>query len=74
MTAKRVDRRAFEDPAISGGAPLKVFAAVAFFGLALLLVYLSIAAPQPGTGMGAIQNALYGMGGNLALTYIQQVL
>ncbi len=69
MTAKRMDRmdrREYEDPNAGSGAPLKVFSAVALFGVAFLLIYITLVTPQQGTAMGAIQNVLYGLGGNLA--------
>lgn len=47
--------------------PAKILASVALYGLALLLGYIAVAAPQEGTAMGAIRNVLYGLGGGLAI-------
>ena len=63
---EKMDRRDFEDPNMGSGTPLKVFAAVALFGLAFLLIYITVVPPQAGTAMAAIQNVLFGLGGNLA--------
>jgi hypothetical protein len=51
---------------LGSGAPMKVFFAVALFGLAFLMVYIAVASPQQGTAMGAIRDVLLGLGGGLA--------
>ena len=44
-----------------------IVAAVALFGLAVLLVYICVVPPTDGTGMGAIRDVLRGLGGSLAV-------
>ena len=46
---------------------LLILAAVALFGLAVLLVYICVVPPTDGTGMGAIRDVLRGLGGSLAV-------
>lgn len=53
----------YEDVQEGGGAPLKVIAAAACYGLAGLLIYILLARPQPGTAMGAIRDVMRGIGG-----------
>ncbi len=55
----------YEDQSESAGAPIKILLAVACFGLAVLLVYLATARPQPGTAMGAIRDVMRGIGGSI---------
>ena len=55
----------YEDQSESAGAPIKILLAVACFGLAVLLVYLATAQPQPGTAMGAIRDVMRGIGGSI---------
>ena len=44
-----------------------ILAAVALFGLAVLLVYICVVPPTDGTGMGAIRDVMRGLGGSLAV-------
>ena len=44
----------------------KTLAGIACFGLAVLLFYLALTAPEAGTGMGAVKGVLRGVGGSLA--------
>ncbi len=44
-----------------------ILAAVALFGLAVLLIYICVVPPTEGTGMGAIRDVLRGLGGSLAI-------
>ena len=62
---KKPTRREFEDRDRGSNAPVLIIIAVALFGLAVLLLYLCFAAPQEGTAMGAIRDALRGLGGSL---------
>ena len=56
---------AYEEPAGTGGAPLKILCAVACFGVALLMLYITVAPPQAGTAMGAIRDVMRGLGGSV---------
>ena len=67
MTARTMNPRQFEEHDRGSNGSMKILSAVALFGVALLLVYICIASPQPGTSMGAIQNVLCGLGGSLAV-------
>ena len=67
MTARTMNPRQFEEHDSGSNGSMKILSAVALFGVALLLVYICIASPQPGTSMGAIQNVLCGLGGSLAV-------
>ena len=67
MTARTINSRQFEEHDNGSNASLKVLSAVALFGVALMIVYICIASPQPGTSMGAIRNVLCGLGGSLAV-------
>jgi len=66
MTARAVSKRQFEDRGRSANVPGKILAAVALFGVAILLLYICFASPQPGTSMGAIKNVLSALGGDVA--------
>ena len=44
-----------------------ILAAVALFGVAILLIYICVASPQQGTSMGAIRDVMLGLGGSLAV-------
>ena len=67
MTARTMNPRQFEEHDNGSNGSMKILSAVALFGVALLLVYICVAAPQPGTSMGAIRNVLCGLGGSLAV-------
>ena len=54
----------YEESAETTGAPLKILGAVACFGLALLMLYITVAPPQAGTAMGAIRDVMRGLGGS----------
>ena len=58
MTARAVNKRQFEERDRGANVPGKILAAVALFGVAILLLYICFASPQPGTSMGAIKNIL----------------
>ena len=72
MAVTRIRERRYEeaDPASRSAA---VLAALAFFGLGLLTLYIWIAAPQQGTMMGSIQDILRGLGGSLAPSLVGNV-
>ncbi len=61
--ANQRKNNAYEEPAEATGAPLKILGAVACFGLALLMLYITVAPPQAGTAMGAIRDVMRGLGG-----------
>lgn len=69
MTAKAMNRRQYryESEESVSSAPMLILAAVALFGLALLMLYICLAAPQQGTGMGEIRDVMRGLGGDLAV-------
>ena len=66
MTARAVNKRQFEDRDRGSNVPGKILAAVALFGVAILLLYICFASPQPGTSMGAIKNIMCALGGDMA--------
>ena len=66
MTARAINRRQFEERETGSNVPVKILTAVTMFGLAILLLYIVIVSPQPGTGMGAIRDVLRGLGGDMA--------
>ncbi len=69
MTARAMNRRQYQyenEDTVSSG-PMLILAAVALFGLALLMLYICLAAPQQGTGMGEIRDVMRGLGGDLAM-------
>ena len=65
--ASRTNRREYEDRYAGSSAPMLIVAAVALFGLAVLLIYICVVPPTPETGMGAIRDVLGGLGGSLAV-------
>ncbi len=65
MTARAVNKRQFEDNR-GTNVPGKILAAVALFGMAILLLYICFASPQPGTSMGEIKNIMCALGGDMA--------
>lgn len=67
MASRKPTRREYEDRERGSNAPLLIVIAVALFGLALLLVYLCFAEPQPGTAMGAIRDVMRGLGGDVSV-------
>lgn len=67
MSTRTMRPRQFEEHDNSSSVPVKILSAVALFGVAILLVYICVASPQPGTSMGAIRNVLTGLGGSLAV-------
>ena len=67
MVAKRAAKK---KPAVKQderGKMNLLLTAVVLYGIMLLLGYLTVATPQSGTAMGAIQTALLGLGGSLAI-------
>jgi len=66
MTARAVNKRQFEDRDRGANVPGKILAAVALFGVAILLLYICFVSPQPGTSMGAIKNIMCALGGDVA--------
>jgi len=66
MTARAVNKRQFEERDRSANVPGKILAAVALFGVAILLLYICFASPQAGTSMGEIKNILCALGGDMA--------
>ena len=67
MASRSANRQVYEERDSGSSAPMLILAAVALFGLAVLLIYICVAAPQQGTGMGAIRDVLRGLGGSLAI-------
>ena len=61
--ARQPEKIKYEDAPASVAAPVKILIAVACFGLALLLLYLTFATPQEGTAMLAIRTIMRGIGG-----------
>ena len=57
----------YEEENQPGSTLMKVIGALACFGLAVLMVYLSLAEPQQGTAMVAIRNITRGVGGSLSV-------
>ena len=57
----------YEEQTERAGAPGKIIATVACFGLALLTAYLSLVAPAAGTAMGAVRDVLRGFGGSVSI-------
>ena len=66
MASRYANQRRYEEPETGSNAALFILAAVAMFGLTILFIYICLAPPQAGTGMGAIRDALVGLGGSLA--------
>jgi len=66
MTARAVNRRQFEERDRNASVPSKILAAVALFGVAILLFYICFASPQAGTSMGEIKSILCALGGDVA--------
>ncbi len=67
MASRTSNRREYEDRYAGSSAPMLIVAAVALFGLAVLLIYICVVPPTPDTGMGAIRNVLAGLGGSLSV-------
>ena len=65
MAAIRQKSRQYEDRYAGSNAPVLGILAIACFGVAFLMTYISFAAPQQGTGMEAIRNVMRGLGGDL---------
>lgn len=57
----------YEDQADGVGAPMKILCAIVCFGIAVLMIYICLAAPVVGTAMGAIRDIMRGIGGSLSL-------
>ena len=57
----------YEEENQPGSTLMKVIGALVCFGLAVLMVYLSLAEPQQGTAMVAIRNITRGIGGSLSV-------
>ena len=66
MTARAVNKRQFEERDRGSNVPGKILASVALFGMAILLMYICFASPQPGTSMGEIKNIMCALGGDVA--------
>ena len=66
MAAQGLRRREYEDRDSGSRAPLLVLAAIAIFGLAVLMLYIAVVEPQQGTAMGAIRDVMRGLGGHLS--------
>ena len=64
MSVQSVKKRQYEDRGAAHG-PLTGLAAVALFGLAVLLMYIAFAQPQQGTLMRAVRDVMRGLGGDL---------
>ena len=67
LASRASNRQVYEERDTGSSAPMLILAAVALFGLAVLLTYICVAAPQQGTGMGAIRDAMRGLGGSMAV-------
>ena len=65
MAVQSVKNRRYEDRRPARG-PMIVLAAVALFGLAVLLMYIALAEPQQGTLMGQVRDVMRGLGGDMA--------
>lgn len=65
MTRGSTRNQRFEDRETGSNAPVLILAAIAIFGLAVLLMYIAIAEPQENTAMGAIRDVMRGLGGSL---------
>ena len=62
--AKQNQRPVYEEQAPSSGAPLlKVLFTAACFGMAVLMLYLTIAQPMQGSGLFTIRNIVRGLAG-----------
>ena len=57
----------YEDRDPGSSAPGLILAAIVLFGLAVLMLYIALAVPQPGTLMGAIRDIMRGLGGSLSV-------
>ena len=66
MAVQNIKKRQYEEKYVGATAPMMLLSAVAVFGVALLLMYIAVAEPQPGTAMGAIRSVMRGLGGSLA--------
>ena len=66
QTIKRRRQPIYEERDAGSSAPGLILAAIVLFGVAVLMLYIAVAEPQPGTLMGAIQDILRGLGGSLA--------
>ena len=69
MVAKKTAQKRDEAPIEEreGGRTGRIVAAVALYGIALLLAYVTFASPVDGTAMGAIRGVLVGLGGSCAI-------
>ena len=65
MTRGSAKNQRFEDQEIGSNAPVLIMAAIAIFGLAVLLMYIVLVEPQAGTVMGEIRGVIRGLGGKL---------
>jgi len=66
MARNKTEAPAYEEKTGSGKAG-KVFAAMALYGIMVLLGYVVCVKPEPGTAMGAIRDVLCGLGGTFAI-------
>ena len=67
MASRTSKRQIYEEREAASSAPMLILAAVALFGVAVLLIYICLVPPQDGTGMGAIRDVMRGLGGSLAI-------
>lgn len=65
MTRGSTRNQRYEERDAGSNAPALILAAIAIFGLAVLLMYIAVAVPQSGTAMGAIRDVMRGLGGSL---------
>lgn len=63
--SKENKEQQYEEQPERTSLPARILIAVVCFGLAVLMLYLAFATPQPDTGMAGFQNVLRGLGGAL---------
>ena len=69
MAKKRIEQieEEYVDQAGYSGVPMKILSAILAFGLAILIIYISFAAPQEGTAMESIRTAARGLAGSMSI-------
>ena len=69
MAKKRIEQieEEYVDQAGYSGVPMKILSAILAFGIAILIIYISFAAPQAGTAMESIRNAARGLAGSMSI-------
>ena len=65
MAGRKNKHEVYEEREVGSRTPVMILGAIIMFGLAALLLYMSLAVPQAGTAMGSIRNIMRGLGGNL---------